>query len=446
MDPLFSGESLLNWLQLLWAWLLGEVFTPANVVYTAMQIPAVVGTGFAAWWVHDFVFPPLAARIRDSAINVYGRYVLLKLARLIFPLLWGLGLTLAWLVALQFAWPATLIRVAVNLVIAWIVVRLVAILVRDPLWAKMVVVVAFGVAALNILGWLEPTLVLLDRLALSAGELRLSLLNVLQGMFSLGLLLWIAMLASRVLERRIRKVPNLTPSVQVLIGKLLKVTLITLAVLVSLNTVGVDFTALAVFGGAVGVGAGFGLQKVVSNLISGIIILMDKSIKPGDIIRIKDTYGWVSSLGARYVAVETRDGYEYLIPNEDIITQQVVNWSHRDELARLKVQIKVAYTEDIPKALELMVEAASKPQRVVDKPAPRALLIAFGDGPVELELRFWIKDVQNGIRNISSEVMLEIWKSFRDHGILLPIPQRRLWVETLPEVSLADGRSDREQP
>ncbi len=443
MDPLFDGDTILSWLRLAWAWLTGELFTPVNVVYTAMQIPAVVGAGFASWWVHDFVFPLLAARIRASEASRFGRWVMRRLALLIFPLLWAIGLWLSGAVAVRFGWPHQLIWIVVNLLSAWIIIRLTSILVRNPVWSRLIVAVAFSVAGLNILGLLDPTLGLLDSLALTVGKLRISLLTVLQGMLSLGILLWVAMLSSEIFERRIQQLPNLTPSVQVLIGKLFKITLITLAIVVSLNTIGVDLTALAVFSGAVGVGVGFGLQKVVSNLISGIIILMDKSIKPGDIIRIQDTYGWVSSLGARYVAVETRDGYEYLIPNEDIITQQVVNWSYRDSLARLKVQIKVSFDSDVRKALALMEAAARKPDRVVAEPAPRALLIAFADGPLELELRFWIRDAHNGIRNISSEVMLGIWESFRANGIVVPVPQRRLYLETLPPVILDRPTADR---
>jgi small-conductance mechanosensitive channel len=241
-------------------------------------------------------------------------------------------LALAMGVSAKFGWPNNVVRVAINLLAAWITIWLASIAVRNPLWSRAIMVSAYTIAVLNILHLLTPTLDVLDSLSATFGNLRISVLTVLRGMLSLAVLLWVAMLVSGVLERRIQKLPNFTPSVQVLIGKLFKATVITIAVVVSLAGVGIDLTAIAVFSGAVGVGIGFGLQKVVSNLISGIIVLMDRSIKPGDIIQIGDTYGWVSSLGARYVSIETRNGTEFLIPNEDIVTKQVTNWTHRNDL------------------------------------------------------------------------------------------------------------------
>ncbi|MDQ2696076.1 MAG: mechanosensitive ion channel, partial [Pseudomonadota bacterium] len=425
----FSGAALIRWFEAGLAWLMGTVFTPDNIVNTAMQVPAVVGTGFASWWVHDFVYPLLEERIKASASSDYSRRAMLVFASLIFPVLWALGLWISVVVSSYFGWPFNLIWVVINLLAAWIVIRLASILVRDPLFSKMITLTAFTVAVLNTVDLLNPTLVFLDRLAVNFGRLRVSLLTVLEGMFYLGVLLWVAVLASGVLERRIQRLPNLTPSVQVLIGKLFKASLVTLAIIVSLVGIGIDLTALAVFSGAVGVGIGFGLQKVVSNLISGIIILMDKSLKPGDVIQVGEKYGWISSLGARYVAVETRDGTEFLIPNEDIITKQVLNWTHSSTVTRLKVQVRVAFTEDIPKALALMEKAAETPARVLKTPGPRALILGFSDGQAELELRFWIRDAQNGIRNISSEVMLEIWRLYRENAITVPFPRRVILFE-----------------
>ena len=229
----------------------------------------------------------------------------------------------------QITWPSNsyLLRIVASLLTAWIVIRLGATLIRNPAIAKILALGAWTLAALNITGLLEPTIELLDSFAFSLGQLRVSVLTLVKGVVTLILLLWGASALSGFLERRISRASDLTPSVQVLLGKLLKITLITFAVLIAVNSVGIDLTALAVFSGAIGVGIGFGLQKVVSNLISGVILLMDKSIKPGDTIEVGETFGWISALGARYVSVITRDGKEYLIPNEDLITQRVVNWS-----------------------------------------------------------------------------------------------------------------------
>jgi small-conductance mechanosensitive channel len=194
----------------------------------------------------------------------------------------------------------------------------------------------------------------------------------------------------------------------------------------------VDLSTFALFTGALGVGVGLGLQRTVSNLFSGIVLLLDKSIKPGDVIDVGGTYGWVASLGARYVAVETRDGTEFLIPNEDIITHQVINWSHNNDQVRLKVPIRVPHDSDLDQAIALMLEAAAIPPRILASPAPTVLIMAFGESAIELELRFWITDAQNGVHNIKSQVLYEIWRLFRQQGIQIPYPKRDLYLRSTP--------------
>ena len=276
----------------------------------------------------------------------------------------------------------------------------------------------------------RPTLDLLDSVAIVVGGLRVSILTVVKGVLSLAMLLWAATVASNLFERRITRVSEITPRARVLLGKLIKATLVTLAVVLSLTSIGVDLTTFALFTGALGVGVGLGLQRTVSNLFSGIVLLLDKSIKPGDVIEVGGTYGWVSSLGARYVSVETRDGTEFLIPNEDIITHQVVNWSHKSDRVRLKIPVRVPHDSDLDQALALMREAASYPDRVLAVPTPNALIIAFGETAIELELRFWIEDAQNGVHNIKSQVLYEIWRLFRQEGIQIPYPKRDLYVRS----------------
>ncbi|MDX1606455.1 MAG: hypothetical protein R3202_09695, partial [Candidatus Competibacterales bacterium] len=233
MDTLFSGEVLLAWLQTAVNWLLAHVFTPSHIVYTAMQLPAVVGTGFGAWWIHDFVYPVLAQRIRRSGAQGTALMTLETLAHLLFPVLWLAGLGLAISVASYFDWPSNVIWVGVNLLLAWIVVKLISIPVRDPVWSRLLVVIAFAIAALNILELLQPTCHLLDSLAISIGQVRISMLTVFRAMFFLGALLWGAVIVSSILERRIQELPSLTPTLRVLIGKLFKATAITLAILVA---------------------------------------------------------------------------------------------------------------------------------------------------------------------------------------------------------------------
>ena len=240
---------------------------------------------------------------------------------------------------------------------------------------------------------------------------------------------------------------------QVLITKLTKITLLTLAVVLALGSVGIDLTAFAVFSGAIGVGIGFGLQKVVSNLISGVILLLDRSIKPGDVIQIDNTYGWITQLNARYVSVSTRDGLEYLIPNEDLITQRVVNWTYSSDAVRLHVDIGISYGSDLHKAMAIAIEAAVAATRVLGDPKPICLLTGFGDSSVNLQLRFWIGDPRNGTANVRSDVMLQVGtaskrqvSSSRSRNATsicairsaLPMPLRKLYATA---VRLNDARS-----
>jgi small-conductance mechanosensitive channel len=180
--------------------------------------------------------------------------------------------------------------------------------------------------------------------------------------------------------------------------------------------------------GAIGVGLGFGLQKVVSNLVSGIIILLDKSIKPGDVISLGDTFGWIEALGARYVSVVTRDGKEYLIPNEDLITGQVVNWSHSNDFVRLDLHFGTAYHDDPHAVRQIAIDAALSVNRVLQDRKPVCHIINFGNSSVDYVLRFWIKDPIGGLTNIKGDVYLALWDAFQDHNISIPFPQQEIRI------------------
>jgi small-conductance mechanosensitive channel len=326
--------------------------------------------------------------------------------------------------------PFFLIDTAARLLTAWFIIRTTTGMLRDFNWARLLSIIAWLVAALHILKLLVPAIELLDQLAIDLGGLRISLLLLIKGVVVFTVLLKLASTASTLLEKRITYLENLTPSVQVLLSKALKITLLTIAVVVALSSLGINLSAFAFIGGAIGVGVGFGLQKVVSNLVSGVILLLDRSIKPGDVIEIGSTYGRIQSLGARYVSVATRDRTEYLIPNEDLITTQVVNWSFSDTLVRLKIVVGVAYDSDIHEVMRLMVDAAASIPRVMATPKPVCQLKNFGDSAIDMELRIWISDPENGVSNVSSEVRIAIWDTFKQHGIEIPFPQRDLHLKT----------------
>jgi small-conductance mechanosensitive channel len=183
-------------------------------------------------------------------------------------------------------------------------------------------------------------------------------------------------------------------------------------------------------GGALGLGAGFGLQRVISNVVSGVVLLLDKSIRPGDVISVSGTYGWVTALGGRYVSVVTRDGVEHMIPNETLISERVENWTHTNSHTRLKIPVRVHYDTDVHQAIDICVRAACHTPRVLDQPECKCLLVAFGENGLELEVRIWIGDAHNGVQNVKSEVLLKIWEMFRAAGIKIPYPQRDVRVQS----------------
>jgi len=422
-------------------WLTQYVFVLSNLIQVLVVAVAFVGARLAA--------PSLKAWIeklgKRPKLEKGAQQIARVMAPLALPIIW---LAIQWvsvMIAVQAATPHHLIQIAVSLLTAWVIIRLASQLVRDPTWSRMIAATAWVVAALNILGLLDETEVLLGSLAFQLGGLRISVLLVLKGMLSLAILLWLATVCSRLLEKRISTLPNLTPSVQVLFSKLLKIVLIAIAVIVALRSVGIDLTAFAVLSGAIGVGIGFGLQKAVSNLISGVMLLLDKSIKPGDVIAVGETYGWVSSLGARYVSVVTRDGIEHLLPNEDLITKGVENWSYSNSVVRLKIPIGVSYNADVRKAIALCLEAAGEVQRIVKDPKSACLLKGFGDSAVDLELRIWINDPSNGVSNVKSEVLLLVWEKFHEHDIEIPFPQRDLHLKPPASIEVwLNGRGDSE--
>jgi small-conductance mechanosensitive channel len=355
-------------------------------------------------------------------LQTVARRLLANLGSMIFVL--TMVIMQAATVSLDLQGRFDLLHVAASLVTAWVVIALVAGLIRNQFVYRLVAASAWTIAALSILGLLQPTMTTLDSFAIVIGGLRVTPLLVIKTSVLLMLTLWAANTASDFLDRRVQSSADLTPSIQVLIGKLIRLLLITFAILIALSTVGIDFSALALFSGAVGVGLGFGLQKIVSNLVSGIILLADKSIKPGDVISVGDSFGWVGSMGARYTSIVTREGREFLIPNEDFVTQRVINWSYSNDEVRLDVAFGVSYASDPHKICQIAMEATKTVPRVLISPAPVCHLKAFGDSSLDFTLRFWIRDPVDGVTNVRGQVLLALWDAFKREGIEIPYPVR----------------------
>jgi small-conductance mechanosensitive channel len=387
---------------------------------------------------------------RSGVTEVASRELAAAAMAVAFPLLALVLLAVAVAVASGLGWPSLLMTTGVNLLAAWVVIRLLSRLIRNDFWSRLVAILAFGVATLNIVGLLEPTIVYLDQLGFRLANTRVSMLDILKGAVALGVLLWLALTASRLLERRVQRARSLTPSLRVLTSKLLRFSLIVLALVVALTSVGIDLTAFALFTGALGVGIGFGLQKPISNLISGLILLFDRSIKPGDVVELTDPadraaqrFGWVTALNARCVSITTRDGTEWLVPNEDLITRRVINWSYSHNRVRLLTPIGVSFDSDVRLAMQLAEEAARDTPRVLANPAPVCRLMGFGDSSVNLEMRFWIEDPTNGVTNVRSQVLLAVWEKFREHAIQIPFPHRDLRIEGGSELAVTLRRAPR---
>ena len=419
------------------AWANTHVF----LLSTVIQLTVVV-IAFLIAWTTATRFRGLLEKGWDAPwYDRFVRPVTEALAPLSLPVIW---LALQWFsvfAAERGGWPNHLVEIVVSLLTAWVIIRLGTTLIRNAAWSRAIALAAWTIAALNITGLLEPTADILDSMAMNMGDFRISILGVLKAVIALAGLLWLAGATSGLMERRLRAMPGVTPAAGVLFGKLIRVLLFTIAIVVGLNSVGIDLTAFAVFSGGIGLGIGFGLQKVFSNLISGVILIMDRSVKPGDVIAIGDTYGWINSLSARYVSLITRDGTEHLIPNEEMISQRVENWSFSNRLVRLRIGFGISYRSDLRKAMELAIEAAGEPDRILEDPKPVCHLLGFGDSSVNLELRVWIRDPQNGLTNVKSQVLLGIWDRFQEHGVEFPFPQHDLHLKSAVPLKLETAAS-----
>ncbi|SHI97630.1 mechanosensitive ion channel family protein [Wenxinia saemankumensis] len=369
--------------------------------------------------------------------------MLIVLHRRLTPIFFVALLWLTVWIMREATWPSRsyLLGVAANLATAWLVVVFATRLIGNPLMRTLVRYSAWIWIGLSILGLRDEAVRLLDGTALSMGEFRLSLWTLVQAVFWLCVLIVAARFVTNSASARIRSNEDISPSMQVLATKVLQIVLYAAAFFTGLRIVGVDLTGLAVLSGAIGVGIGFGLQKVVSNLVSGVIILLDKSVKPGDVITIGDTFGWITALGARYVSITTRDGKEYLVPNEDLITGQVVNWSHNNEFVRLDIFFGTAYADDPHKVRRVAIEAAKGVTRVLTDKPPVCHITGFGDSSVDYILRFWIEDPTGGLTNIRGNVYLALWDAFQANGISIPFPQREVKVLEGSALDVARARS-----
>ncbi|WP_299208003.1 mechanosensitive ion channel domain-containing protein [uncultured Tateyamaria sp.] len=334
---------------------------------------------------------------------------------------------LVWIMR-EVTWPSRsyVLGLIATLATAWLLVVFATRLIRSIFLRRMVRYGAWIYVTLYVLGIVDEASEVLDAAAFSIGDMRISALLVVQGIVVVGCLFALARFITVTTSNRVQANEDISPSMRVLIVKVVQIVFYAIAFYAGVRALGIDLTGLAVLSGAIGVGLGFGLQKVVSNLVSGVIILLDKSIKPGDVISLGDTFGWIQTLGARYASVVTRDGREYLIPNEDLITGQVVNWSHSNEFVRLDIYFGTSYGCDPHQVRKLAIEAAKGVERVLSSRPPVCHIVGFGDSSVDYILRFWITDPTGGLTNIRGNVYLALWDIFKENNISIPFPQREV--------------------
>jgi small-conductance mechanosensitive channel len=415
------GESLLLQVQgflntFLLPWNGYQLLIAAAVFLVAHLLRVLLGPRIRAWMASREGWPKWRMRV---LVVIHQRL------RLIFfvPLIWLVVETMR-----EVTWPSRsyLLGIIATLTTAWLLVVFATRLIRTGVLRGFVRYGVFIFVVLQVLGITDEVVGILDAAAVQIGEFRLSLLLVLQGVVIIGVLLMLARFVTVTTSNRIRANEGISPSMQVLIVKAVQIIFYAMAFFLGVRALGIDLTGLAVLSGAIGVGLGFGLQKVVSNLVSGVIILLDRSIKPGDVISLGDTFGWIQTLGARYASVVTRDGKEYLIPNEDLITGQVVNWSHSNRFVRLDIFFGTSYGDDPHKVRQLAIDAALSVKRVLHSKPPVCHIVGFGDSSVDYILRFWIEDPTGGLTNIRGNVYLALWDTFQANGISIPFPQREV--------------------
>ncbi len=399
---------------------------PVEVLWQVLVLGVSV---LAAWYCGKLIQPRLAA---VSGKRAFG---LEALSQLQFPLT-ALVLVLVGRAMLKQWQTVHMLNVMVPLLSSFAIIRFAALMLRQVFapsgWldtlARLIGWAVWIGFALYVTGLAPDLLMFLDDLGFPVGKYRISLLLILQGALSVTATLLVALWLGRFIEARVMGVEAVDINLRVMFSKLAQALLVLAAVLIALPAVGIDVTVLSVFGGMLGVGIGFGLQKIASNYISGFIILMDRSVGIGDLVTVDKFTGQLTKMTARYVVVRGLTGVEAIIPNETVITSTVMNHSYTDRRVRLALAVQVSYQSDLDAAIEIMEQAAQRQARVLRDPAPKVIIKQFGESGIDLELGVWIEDPHAGTGDLTSDLYYEIWREFKRRGVAIPYPQREVHV------------------
>ncbi|HEY1283806.1 MAG TPA: mechanosensitive ion channel domain-containing protein [Steroidobacteraceae bacterium] len=409
-----------------------EVLAEVIAIVIASLIAVAGAQAVRAWQKHHMPADAAASgsgRMLEAAVQVAPFILALMVLALVRA-------TLHWL-----NMHTAVVDIALQLTIALIIVRLGVYVLRLSLggeswvkgWENRLTFLLWLFVSFELLGWFNLAESTLDKIDLIPGKTEFSLWALLKGIVVVSAFVIVTSLVARAAERRIMKVEAIAVSTRIGISKFTYFFLVGVGILLGINAAGVDVTTLNVLTGAIGLGLGFGLQAIASNFVSGFVLLMDKSIKPGDVISFTghtgtstENFGWVQELRGRYVVVRDRDGVETLVPNQNLITNSVINWSYSDQRVRLRLPVMISYDDDPELALDALLQATANHPRILRDPGPVTRLMSFEDYGMRLEVRFWIADPMNGVNNVRSDVNRAIWKVFKERGIKIPVAQREL--------------------
>lgn len=371
----------------------------------------------------------------QSALRSFG---IGSLKRIAFPLVALIFVLILRKILVALHWEhLSLLYLAGPLLVSWALVRILVYVLRCVFseggflktFERVITSAIWGWMVLGITGLDDPLIELFEQVSFSFGKQTINLWMLIHGAVTVGATLLLALWVASLIDNRLTATEHIDANMRVVLGRLAKAVLLLIALLSSLSLVGIDVTTLSVFSGALVVGLGLGLQKIASNYVSGFIILLDRSIRLGNLVTIDDrTAGTVTQITTRYTVLRTLTGTEVIIPNEYLVNNIVRNQSFTDTRARVAVPIQVAYSTDLDKAMRLMVDAARQQPRVLIEPAPGVLLTDFADSGINLELGFWVADPEEGTGNVRSIINLAIWKSFGENGIEIPYPQREVRI------------------
>lgn len=386
-----------------------------------------------AWAMAFFLKRNLAIQLERHPPRRIDKAFIMRPVPLLFPLLAFFTLSIAKPFAQRYAghdeWAAAMMKVALALAGA----RALLLFIKSRGVAYFIASVLLLLVLLDVTGFMASTRAALEGIAFNFGKLHLSVLGLVQGLIILVIVFWVASALSSTLENYLLRSSRLNYNTRALIVKFFRIIVYFIAFLTTMSAMGIDLTALAIFGGALGVGVGLGLQKITANFVSGVTLLLEKSIKIGDLIEVGTSTGWVRQMNVRYALIETMDGRDLMIPNETLISTQVTNWTHSNDLARVEFLVGVSYDTDSEMVKKLALEAIKEHEKSLQTPPPTCHLREFGDSALIFRITFWISDVKEGRAGPQSDVMIALHKKFRANGIDIPFPQRVLYQPDIKE-------------